>query len=429
MHAIKNKSAFFSAVFSKSTRLYQHRSVMKACDSTPPPTPWRAITFPDRCMRLSLSLFSGQSFRWVETGEHPFTVAHGGMTREWAGVIGNSFYLVRQAEPEPPDGVSDPMWYVVAGRDVLPTEDTDEDLAIRDYFHEQIDLTSTVVDFCDADKAYNHLFPYLRGVRLLRQSPTEALFAYICSSCNNIKRITLLVRYLASRYGDPIREYADEQFFSFPTAETLAKEADEMHLREAGFGYRAKSIVETANQVVALAKKEGKTTEEMLLEWRLLPREDVAKKLVQFTGVGKKVAGCIALTSLDKYDEIPCDTHIWQIAQRYLPEIRQKSLTDRVYTTIGDFFRAKFGKYAGFAHNVLFVAELNDYKKLYPEINAMDAFWASLEESTEQEDKNVKKNNKKNGVSIKAKAGGVAKKVKKPTAPTRRSSRRTTRIQ
>ena len=33
---------------------------------------------------------------------------------------------------------------------------------------------------------------------MLRQDPTECLFAFICSSCNNIPRITLLVDRLCS---------------------------------------------------------------------------------------------------------------------------------------------------------------------------------------------------------------------------------------
>lgn len=39
--------------------------------------------------------------------------------------------------------------------------------------------------------------------------------------------------------------------------------------------------------------------------------------LVSVPGVGPKVAGCIALFSLDKHDSIPVDVHVWALATRY----------------------------------------------------------------------------------------------------------------
>lgn len=44
-------------------------------------------------------------------------------------------------------------------------------------------------------------------------------------------------------------------------------------------------------------------------------RSEVQKELTELMGVGRKVADCIALFSLDKLDIIPVDTHVWQIAQ------------------------------------------------------------------------------------------------------------------
>jgi len=80
-------------------------------------------------------------------------------------------------------------------------------------------------------------------------------------------------------------------------------------------------------------------------------------------GVGKKVADCTALFSLDKLDLVPVDTHVWQIAQRFMPKLGKKSLNSHIYTEVGDFFREKFGDLAGWAHSILFAAELSSFRK------------------------------------------------------------------
>ena len=59
--------------------------------------------------------------------------------------------------------------------------------------------------------------------------------------------------------------------------------------------------------------------------------------LMEFPGIGPKVADCICLLSLDKTEAIPVDTHVWQITKtNYMPNLlNSKSLTDKVYKQIG----------------------------------------------------------------------------------------------
>ena len=106
----------------------------------------------------------------------------------------------------------------------------------------------------------------------------------------------------------------------------------------------------------------------------------VQTQLMQMPGVGKKVADCVALFSLDQVESIPVDTHVWDIALRdYDPSLSlkgAKSITPTVYEEVGEVFRDRFPLKAGWAHSVLFAAELPEFRQRLPiELqNEMKAF-------------------------------------------------------
>lgn len=316
---------------------------------------WQCIEVLDGFLRLELTLFCGQAFRWVDTG----TVDWGGQKyREYAGSVNDTAYVLRQPEAEQNTDASTRIYYRALSSCVSSIS-ADEQL--RDYFNADFDMRPLVAAFCERDSRFREVFPYLRGVRTLRQHPTECVFAFICSSNNNVKRITGMVCGLARSYGNYITTFKGNELYSFPSVEKLASSAVEEELRNAGFGYRAKFIVKAAAQLNELGG------EKYLLSLRSLDRHEVSNALTSLFGIGRKVASCIALMSLDCPDEIPCDTHVWQIAVRnYMPSLKTKSLTDRVYTQIGDHFRDLHGPYAGWASNILFLAELSDFRHLVP---------------------------------------------------------------
>ena len=152
--------------------------------------------------------------------------------------------------------------------------------------------------------------------------------------------------------------------YAFPTVEQLCV-ATEEELRALGFGYRAKYIVKSAE---LLRAKGGR---EYLLGLRASGRAEAKAALLEFAGVGPKVADCVALFCLDQTDCIPVDVHVWRIACRDYDEdgslARAKSLTPAVYEKVGDKFRARFGDFAGWAHSLLFAAELPKLRKELPE--------------------------------------------------------------
>ncbi|KAK6114911.1 hypothetical protein DH2020_007180 [Rehmannia glutinosa] len=117
---------------------------------------------------------------------------------------------------------------------------------------------------------------------------------------------------------------------------------------------------------------------EWLATLRKLDLQEAIDGLCSLPGVGPKVAACIALFSLDQHHAIPVDTHVWQIATRYLiPELAGTRLTPKICNRVADAFVSKYGKYAGWAQTLLFISELPSQRALLP-----SSFWNTEERSS-----------------------------------------------
>ena len=105
-------------------------------------------------------------------------------------------------------------------------------------------------------------------------------------------------------------------------------------MRELGFGYRAPYIVSTLKTI------DDKGGEEWIRSLRGCPLEKVREELTQLKGVGRKVADCVALFSMDCPETIPVDTHVFQIAKKFgfLKGGSSATLTEKNYVVITDAF-------------------------------------------------------------------------------------------
>ena len=237
--------------------------------------------------------------------------------------------------------------------------------AIRDYLR----LDENLHELCEEWRQRDPKFPaHLTGIRLLRQDPLETLFAFICSQNNVIQRIRAMVRTLKIRFGkrvgawkSPFSEDDVLEFYEFPrSAEALL--SAEAELRELKFGYRAKYIAAAAQHL----QSNDFCSSASLKALRTADYDRVIETLVAVPGIGPKVADCVALMSLDQLGAVPIDTHIWRIAReryKFTAPGNTKTITPRMYRAIGDKFRELFGRKAGWAHSVLFTAELVKTKK------------------------------------------------------------------
>ncbi|KAK9763931.1 8-oxoguanine glycosylase ogg1 [Basidiobolus ranarum] len=299
-------------------------------------TQWNSIKVHSTELHLDTTLNSGQTFRWKKTGE-----------TEWSNVLNNTLVTLRQTE--------DSLEYCTYSEKVDGLEEL-----LTDYFQLKVDLDQCYKRWNSVDENFANKSEHFLGIRILRQDPVENLISFICSSNNNIKRISQMVEKLCVKYGDYVGKIGEESFFTFPELEKLKDNEVELELRKLGFGYRAKFIRGTANHLVV----NHSDPRSWLLSLRDIPYSEVHAELMKLPGVGAKVADCVCLMSLDKHEAIPVDTHVWQIAKRdygFLDGKPVKSLTPKIYTEVGNHFRDLFGEYSGWAHSVLFTADLKSF--------------------------------------------------------------------
>ncbi|SCV02634.1 LAMI_0H01376g1_1 [Lachancea mirantina] len=213
------------------------------------------------------------------------------------------------------------------------------------------------------------------GVRILAQDPWETLVSFICSSNNNISRITKMCHALSSNYGDKLGVYNGVEHCSFPSSAQLLERASESELRTLGFGYRAKYIMGTAQKMQELAK--GMLSDTPLLEnWKkTLNYEQIRENFMGFPGVGPKVADCVCLSGMRLDHVVPVDVHIARIAQRDYRFVSRKRdlfqlqdmykdmpITRRKINyeldSIRIMFKELWGDYAGWIQGIVFAQEI-----------------------------------------------------------------------
>ncbi|KAJ4916347.1 N-glycosylase/DNA lyase OGG1 [Raphanus sativus] len=301
---------------------------------------WLPLKLTQTELTLPLTFPTGQTFRWKQTGPV-----------QYSGSIGPHLVSLRQ---RPGD---DTVSYCLHCSAASPNSAAE--LALLDFLNAEISLAELWSDFEVKDPRFGEVAKRLRGARVLRQDPLECLMQFLCSSNNNIARITKMVDFVSS-LGLYLGEVEGFEFHQFPSLVRLSRVSED-ELRKAGFGYRAKYITGT---VSALQSKPG-GGDEWLMSLRKLDLQDAIAALCTLPGVGPKVAACIALFSLDQHSAIPVDTHVWQIATRYLvPDLAGAKLTNKLCSRVAEAFVSKYGEYAGWAQTLLFIAELPAQKAL-----------------------------------------------------------------
>lgn len=149
------------------------------------------------------------------------------------------------------------------------------------------------------------------GVRILHQDLFEMIITFALATATSIPRIRSMVKSLCEvcgcKHEQSMREAGRVTWYEFPTPQDILDNAGS--LERCKMGYRKDTVISLCKDVV-----EGWLDLDMLAG---LDYEEAKQYLMQFNGIGPKVADCICLYGLHHLQAFPVDTHISQVTEKH----------------------------------------------------------------------------------------------------------------
>ncbi len=174
---------------------------------------------------------------------------------------------------------------------------------------------------------------YASSIRI----PGRRLFLII-SANNRIPRIKTTIERLCRCFGSQ-GEAKGETFFDFPTPQRLSR-LDEQDIRSCGCGFRARYVLQAARMV-----EEGRVN---LASLERMSTSEARSVLLSFPGVGPKVADCILLFSMARFEVFPVDVWVKRVMEHYYLK------GDAPLAEVRRYAEERFGSLAGAAQQYLF---------------------------------------------------------------------------
>lgn len=152
-------------------------------------SPWMTFQVPRSELDLSTTLKCGQSFRWQRSHRE---LPSGAFSQPlFSCVLNHKLWCLEETE----DGFRYRTYRSTPLSCQQLSEVTDQEIQedrafLHDYLQLQVPLTDLYGKWSAKDPNFKAKAPLFPGVRILRQDPVENLICFICSSNNNIGRIS-----------------------------------------------------------------------------------------------------------------------------------------------------------------------------------------------------------------------------------------------
>lgn len=256
----------------------------------------------------------GQCFRWNKQEDGSYI-----------GIVRNNVLKVEEKEDN-----------------IIITGNCEEDIKqlCEDYFSLDEDYEKIKENLSKIDDNLKTSIKFGEGIRILHQDLWETIISFIISANNNIPRIKGIIERISKKYGKKII-FEEKEYYTFPTVKELSRATVE-ELRNLGLGFRDVRVFETTRKIYI---KEA-DLEELKKEKDICKIEEL---LLSLPGVGPKVADCIMLFSLKKYQVFPIDVWVRRVmSELYFENKEQKP------QKIKEFVKNYYGERAGLAQQYLF---------------------------------------------------------------------------
>lgn len=255
----------------------------------------------------------GQAFRWIRAGD-------AGQIEE--GVVRGRLLRLEQRGEE-----------LV----VHPPADSETVSIVTDYFRLRQSHAALEARIAATDPVMSRAVESARGLRLVAQEPWECLVSYIASANNSVAQISRVVENLSRVWGGPV-DGSLRRAFPAPGELGCASETDVLACKA---GFRSRAICEAATKVA-----DGQLDLDAVTA---MDYDSAKQELMLLRGVGEKVADCVLLFSMGKFEAFPVDVWI-ERAVRHLyfggERVSHREIRQWAANT--------FGRLCGYAQEYLF---------------------------------------------------------------------------
>ena len=198
---------------------------------------------------------------------------------------------------------------------------------IREYLDLDRDYLNIINNLKQMDLKLSNSLDKSLGLKMIKQNPLECIISYVISQNNSVRNITNSLNLISEKYGEKII-FNDKTYYLFPSIDKLSKITEE-EFRLCKVGFRDKYLCQIIKSIVDKSLDINKIYE--------MNSKDALKYLMQFKGIGMKVASCIVLFAYQKYDVYPVDTWVKKYMESEYDIIGEENIREYAKNTYKDY--------------------------------------------------------------------------------------------
>lgn len=216
-------------------------------------------------------------------------------------------------------------------------------------------LENVIREYLDLDRDYKSIMDKIRvkdstlakyldnslGLKMIKQDKLECIISYVISQNNSVRNIQMSLNMLSEAYGEKV-EFLNREYYLFPKLDRLVSLSLE-DFRKCKVGFRDKYLVGIIESI-----NNGSFDLNMIDS---LNTEEALQYLINFKGIGMKVASCILLFSYQRFNVYPVDTWVKKFMEDNYNIVGEKN--------IREYCKKTYGEYSGLAIQYMFNSKRN----------------------------------------------------------------------
>lgn len=186
----------------------------------------------------------------------------------------------------------------------------------EDFYNIWYDYFDLGTDYQEWNISAKHMNEYMKicsvrgsGIHILQQDLFEMIITFMLATATNIPRVKQMLdvisRTCGTKHIQSMREAGKVTWYEFPTPQQILEHQDDI----GNLGLERKEHIISLCECII----EGWLD---LDELQFMDYESAKEILMEFDGIGPKVADCICLYGLHHTESFPVDTHISDILER-----------------------------------------------------------------------------------------------------------------